>query len=266
MMGSASMRSCFADEPAEPGPCPQPAYSVVIPFYNEAANAAGLPAGVNAALISLSAPYEVLMVDDGSADECAEILTGVAAAQPQCKLIRLSPNGGQAAALYRGLKAATAPLIITLDGDGQNCPGDIPRLLPGLENADMVVGVRVNRQDGWLRRKISSLANAVRGRLLGDGMSDSGCALKVFRRGVISSFIPIRTLYSFMPAMAVAGGFRVAEAPVRHRARSGGKSSYGLRGFLWRPRLDLLGGWWVSPPRFCGARTAPGERGSGRRR
>ena len=258
-MRSKSERSSFADEPAEPGPCPQPAYSVVIPFYNEAANAAALLEEVNATLISLAEPYEVMMVDDGSADQCAEILTGIAAAQPQCKLIRLSPNGGQAAALYRGLKAATAPLIITLDGDGQNCPGDIPQLLPGLENADMVVGVRVNRQDGWLRRKISFLANAVRGRLLGDGMSDSGCALKVFRREVISAFIPIRTLYSFMPAMAVAGGFRVAEAPVRHRARGGGKSSYGLRVFLWRPVLDLLGVWWFTRRRFREARTAPGQ-------
>jgi glycosyltransferase involved in cell wall biosynthesis len=262
-MRSISMRSSFSDEPAEPESCPHPKYSVVIPFYNEAANAAALLEEVNATLSSLAAPYEVLMVDDGSADQCAEILAEIAAAQPQCKLIRLSPNGGQAAALYRGLKAATAPLIITLDGDGQNCPGDIPQLLPGLENADMVVGVRVNRQDGWLRRKISSLANAVRGRLLGDGMSDSGCALKVFRREVISAFIPIRTLYSFMPAMAVAGGFRVAEAPVRHRARGGGKSSYGLRVFLWRPVLDLLGVWWFTRRRFREARTAPGQgRGS----
>src|SRR5260370_24838233 len=112
MMGSASMRSCFADEPAEPGPCPQPAYSVVIPFYNEAANAAALLAEVNATLMSLAEPYEVLMIDDGSADQCAEILTGIAAAQPQCKLIRLSPNRGQPPALYRRRKAATAPLII----------------------------------------------------------------------------------------------------------------------------------------------------------
>jgi len=89
------------------------------PFYNEAANAAALLEEVNATLISLAEPYEVLMVDDGSADQCAEILTGIAAAQPQCKLIRLWPNGGQAAALYRGLIAATAPVIITMDGDGQ---------------------------------------------------------------------------------------------------------------------------------------------------
>src|SRR5260370_11173002 len=95
MMGSASMRSCFADEPAEPGPAPQPAYSVVIPFYNEAANAAALLAEVNATLITLAEHFEVLMVDDGSADQCAEILTGIAAAQPQCMLIRLSPYCGQ---------------------------------------------------------------------------------------------------------------------------------------------------------------------------
>jgi dolichol-phosphate mannosyltransferase len=146
-----------------------------------------------------------------------------------------------------------------MDGDGQNCPADVPGLLAGRGNADMIVGIRQNRQDSWLRRKISRLANAVRSRILGDGMRDGGCALKVFRREVVSSFIPIRTLYSFMPAMAVAAGFRVVEAPVTHRARGGGKSNYGLQVFLWRPVLDLLGVWWFSRRRFREFSFAPTE-------
>lgn len=228
----------------------RPEYSVVIPFYNESANAAALLTEVDATMQALRGGYEVLMVNDGSTDTTAEILAGFAASHPQCQLLNLVPNRGQAGALYHGLKAAVAPLVITMDGDGQNCPADIPGLLAGLGTADMIVGIRQQRQDSWFRRNISRLANAVRSRILGDRMHDSGCALKVFRREVVSSFIPIRTLYSFMPAMAVAAGFRVVETPVTHRARSGGKSNYGLQVFLWRPVLDLLGVWWFSQRRF----------------
>jgi hypothetical protein len=97
---------------------------------------------------------------------------------------------------------------------------------------------------------MSGLANAVRGRLLRDGVRDSGCALKLFRREVVDALIPIRTLYSFIPALAAAAGFRVAQLEVRHRPRSGGASSYGLRVMLWRPLLDLLGVWWFTRRRF----------------
>ncbi|MBI3413819.1 MAG: glycosyltransferase family 2 protein [Verrucomicrobia bacterium] len=228
----------------------RPDYSIVVPFYNESANAAALLAEINEVMAQISPSYEVVMVNDGSSDATVEILSAVAAAHPQCRLLNLSPNRGQASALYHGLKAATAPLIITMDGDGQNCPADIPALLDKLRDADMVVGIRMNRQDTWLRRQISRLANAVRSRILGDGVSDSGCALKVFRREVVNAFVPIRTLYSFMPALAVAAGFRVKQAPVTHRARGGGKSSYGLMVFLWRPLLDLLGVWWFCRRRF----------------
>ena len=229
---------------------PWPAYSVVVPFYNEASNAAALLAEINSAMTQLGPNYEVMMVNDGSADATAEILAGVAVTHPQCRLLNLSPNRGQASALYHGLKAASAPILITMDGDGQNCPADIPGLLAKLGEDDMVVGVRLNRQDTWLRRKISRVANRVRARILSDGMIDSGCALKVFRREVVSAFLPIRTLYSFMPALAVAAGFRVTQSPVKHRPRSGGTSSYGLRVFLWRPLLDLLGVWWFCRRRF----------------
>ena len=228
----------------------RPDYSVVIPFYNEAANAGALIEEINVTMKILRGDYEVLMVNDGSTDTTLEILTRLAEKHPQCRLLNLVPNRGQAGALFAGLKAATAPLVIPMDGDGQNCPADIPGLLAKLGEADMIVGVRQNRQDTWVRRKVSRLANAVRGRILGDGMTDSGCALKIMRQEVISSFIPIRTLYSFMPAMAVAAGFKVIEAPVTHRARGGGKSNYGLQVFLWRPLLDLMGVWWFSQRRF----------------
>lgn len=239
------------------------AYSVVVPFYNEAACAADLIAELNRALGALGQPYEILMMDDGSTDATPQILGGIEAVTPACRHIRLLPNRGQAAALYQGLQLATGAVIVTLDGDGQNDPADIPALLTRLaatDAPDMVVGIRARRKDSWLRRKISRLANAVRSRILGDGVTDSGCALKVFHREVRAAMIPIRTLYSFMPALAVGAGFRVAEMPVNHRPRAGGKSSYGLMVFLWRPVLDMLGVWWFTRRRFPQIRTDHGPK------
>src|SRR5207237_8345434 len=108
----------------------------------------------------------------------------------------------------------------------------------------MVVGIRVKRKDSWLRRKISRIANAIRANILHDGVSDTGCGLKVFRREVVTAFIPIKTLYSFMPALAVAAGFRVVEEPVNHRPRQHGSSKYAVTSFLLLPVLDFLGLRW----------------------
>jgi glycosyltransferase involved in cell wall biosynthesis len=168
-------------------------------------------------------------------------------------VVRQSPNQGQAAALYRGMRLAGAPVIVTLDGDGQNDPADIAPMLARLaeSGADMVAGVRVQRNDSWLRRRMSRIANRVRSRILRDGVRDTGCGLKAFRREVVDAFLPIRTLYSFMPALAVAAGFRVVEQPVGHRARRADVSKYGLGVMLWRPLLDLLGVWWFTRRRFA---------------
>jgi hypothetical protein len=136
-------------------------------------------------------------------------------------------------------------LIATLDGDGQNVPADLPDLRAQLENCDLVVGWRAQRNDTALRRAMSRVANAVRGRFLGDRLHDSGCALKVMRREVVGSLLPIKSLYSFIPAMAVAAGFRVRELPVRHRERRHGRSSYGLGVMWWRPCMDMLALKWV---------------------
>lgn len=228
-----------------------PRYSVVVPFFDEEANAPSLLAEIEATMDALAAPWELLMVDDGSRDGTGSQLAAAAARRPELRHMRLPVNRGQAVALDAGLRRARGEILITLDGDGQNDPADIPALLARLESADMVTGIRVGRQDSWLRKAMSRLANAVRGRLLGDGMQDSGCALKVFRAEVVDSFLPMRTLYSFMPALARAGGFRLAEHPVRHRPRGGGRSSYGLGAFLWRPALDLLGVWWLRHRTFA---------------
>jgi len=223
-----------------------PQYSVVVPFFNEAANAAALLSEIEEVMQRIAAVYEVILVNDGSTDATATILADYASQHPGFKLLDLARNRGQAVALFAGLRASSAPIVITMDGDGQNDPHDIPLLLRELPAADMVVGVRVDRRDGLARRAISRLANRLRQRILRDGMDDSGCALKVFRREIVGTLLSIRTLYSFLPAMAVAAGFTVVQCPVAHRPRKGGQSSYGVRAFLWRPIVDTIGLWWYS--------------------
>jgi hypothetical protein len=132
-----------------------------------------------------------------------------------------------------------------LDGDGQNPPAELARLWSLRGTADMIAGARMGRQDSTLRRTMSRVANAVRRALLRDGVSDTGCSLKIFRREVAASFIPIRTMYSFLPAFAVAAGWSVREVPVTHRARRAGVSKYGFRTMAILPLLDLLTLCWL---------------------
>jgi len=223
-----------------------PKLSVVIPLYNEEDNVSPLLAELRPVLDGLGQAYEVVLVDDGSTDSTAERLREAAAAWPQGRVIELARNQGQACALLTGFGQASGEICVTLYGDGQNDPADIPRLLPRLAEADMVIGVRAERQDSSLRRLMSRVANGVRSRFLGDGVRDTGCALKAFRREVVEAFLPIRTLYSFMPALAVASGFRVVQVEVRHRPRTRGQSKYGLRAMLWRPLVDMLGVKWFA--------------------
>lgn len=223
-----------------PAQASSPALTVVIPFYNEEEVAAGLIEELGCDLTRLGMTWEALLVDDGSTDGTFAELTRAASRWPGCRILRLPKNAGQGAALLHGIERATAPVIAMLDGDGQNVPADIGRLLPLLAQADLVVGVRTPRHDSWARRGMSRLANVVRRALLRDGVNDAGCALKVFRREVVASFLPVPMLNPFMPAFAVSGGFRVEETPVQHRPRRGGQSKYGFRRLLWRPARDLL--------------------------
>lgn len=225
-------------------------FSIVVPFYNEDSNAAPLIREIRAVTATWSDPYEAILIDDGSTDYTAAAIRNELVRWSEARLLQLSENYGQAAALYLGMQAARGDYVILLDGDGQNDPHDIPHLLKALDEADLVVGVRSDRQDSPPRLIVSRIGNAVRSRLLGDGIKDSGCGLKAFRREVVNAFIPIRTLYSFMPALAISAGYKVTQLPVRHRPRKSGKSKYGIRVFAWRPIVDLLGVCW-----FCRRRS-----------
>ena len=226
--------------------------SLVVPFFNESESVKAVVAEACAVMQSLEGDNEIIAVDDGSSDNTRRQLKDLVHQWPVLRVLAFDQNRGQAAALLDGLRSARGAILITMDGDGQNDPGDIPRLLEVLRagSADMVAGVRARRKDSWLRRKMSRLANAVRQSLLNDGVRDSGCALKAFNREVASAFIPIRTLYSFMPALAVCAGFRVVEIEVNHRPREQGISKYGLGVMLWRPLVDMVGVWWFARRRF----------------
>ncbi len=236
-----------APTPATAGPeTDSPAaLSVVIPFFNEAGGAYDVVDELGRDLSRLGLDWEALLVDDGSTDGTPAELERARARWPQCRVLSLPGNHGQGAALLHGIERARAPVIGMMDGDGQNVPADFGPLLALLETCDLAVGVRTPRNDSFVRRLMSRLANAVRGRLLRDGLSDAGCALKVFRREIVSSFLPVDMLNPFMAAFAVAAGFRVAERPVGHRPRRRGQPHYGFRRMLWRPALDLVAIGWI---------------------
>ena len=241
-------------------PPTRPTLSVIVPFFNEEEVLPTFLAELRQSVDDLEDDAheepgyacEVLLIDDGSTDRTEELLAAACVLRTGWRTVALASNQGQAAALYAGMKAASGDWLVLLDGDGQNDPADIPRVLALLQaGADLGVGVRVARRDDWRRRSMSRLANAVRRRLLRDGVRDTGCGLKAMKHDVAEALIPIRTLYSFIPALAAGAGFRVAEVPVAHRPRMGGESKYGVKKFLFWPLLDMLGVWWFTRRR-CG--------------
>jgi glycosyltransferase involved in cell wall biosynthesis len=234
-----------------------PELTVVVPFFNEEAVAYGVVDELCRQLERMAGAWEVVLVDDGSGDRTDAELERARSAWPQCRLLRFPANRGQGAALFAGIREARAPVIGMMDGDGQNVPANLAVLLAALAEADLVVGVRRPRRDSPIRRWISRLANAVRGRLLGDRLSDAGCALKVFRREVADAFIPLDMLNPFMPAMAAASGFRVAERPVEHRERKAGCSKYGVRAMALRPLADFWTVWRLVRRRRQTSKSAP---------
>lgn len=226
-----------------------PDLSVVIPFHNEAGHAAEVVAEVVDALGGCGASFDVVLVDDGSSDDTARVLREAALSWPCCRVLQHDRNAGQGAALLTGLRAARGKVLATLDGDGQSVPADLPAMLDRLREADLVQGVRVRRHDSAVRRAMSAVANGVRRRWLQDGAHDAGCAVRVFNRRVADSLIPIRTIYSFVPACAVAAGWRVVEHPVRHRPRRSGAPHYSLAMMWWRPLFDMLALGWLAARR-----------------
>ena len=227
-----------------------PAVSVVVPVHNEAENVAPLLAEVHAALEGVL-DYEVVYVDDGSTDATPRILTECLTRYPRLRPLRHVRNSGQSAAMATGVRASRAPWIITLDGDGQNDPADIPALLAKLPGAStgegpaMICGQRVKRMDTWLKRVSSKVANGVRGWVLRDHTPDIGCGLKVFRRDVFLKLPHFDHMHRFLPALFQRAGEHVVSVPVSHRPRAKGRSHYGMHDRLWVGIVDILGVLWL---------------------
>ncbi len=230
--------------------------SVVIPVCNEVENVAALAGEVQAALPAHQ-PYEIIFVDDGSADGTAAAVLGARAAGiPEIRLLRHSRRCGQSAAVWSGVRAARADWIATLDGDGQNDPADIPMLLDALRAGGpalrLVMGNRkASRKDSWLRKVSSQIANGVRGRILRDGTPDTGCGIKVLHRATFLELPRFNHMHRFLPALFQRAGAKVISVPVRHRPRTRGASKYGVHNRLWVGIVDLFGVRWLiarNPP------------------
>jgi dolichol-phosphate mannosyltransferase len=224
--------------------------SVVVPVKNEAENIEPLVREIVAALSDL-ADFEIVYVDDGSTDTTLAELKRLAAGLPRLKIVRHQASCGQSTAVTSGVLASRFAWIATLDGDGQNDPGDIPSLLARLraarpeEHLHMLAGWRANRRDTWLRRASSKVANGVRSGLLKDATPDTGCGLKVFSRETFLRLPYFDHMHRFLPALVQRHGGRVESVVVNHRPRERGTSKYGLHNRLWVGIVDLFGVMWL---------------------
>jgi glycosyltransferase involved in cell wall biosynthesis len=214
--------------------------SLVIPVYNERENILALYESLTDVLLGLQEPFEVLWVDDGSTDGTAEVLCDLAVKEDSNKVLVLRRNFGQTAAMMAGIDHASGDVVIPLDGDGQNDPADIPRLLDKLaEGYDVVSGWRRNRHDGKRRVWLSRLANGLISRITGVELHDYGCSLKAYRREVIDNVRLYGEMHRFIPIYAHWQGARVAEIPVDHHPRTRGSSNYGFER-IFKVALDLM--------------------------
>jgi dolichol-phosphate mannosyltransferase len=224
-----------------------PAVSVVVPVRNEAGNIAPLVAEIAAAL--RGRVFEIVYVNDGSSDATEQELRGLMAQHPWLRQIRHEKSCGQSAAIRTGVTMAHSPVVVTIDGDGQNDPAFIPALIESLEagapRLGLVAGQRTGRKATGFKKLQSRIANAVRSSVLKDGTRDTGCGLKTFRREVFMALPYFDGLHRFLPALVRREGFAIGYVDVVDRPRGRGVSNYGFWDRLWVGILDLAGVWWL---------------------
>lgn len=223
--------------------------SVVVPVHNEEENIAPLLTEIVHTL-DARFDYEVIYIDDGSTDSTLDRLLALKRNQSRLRVVTHTPRSGQSTALYTGVKIARASWIATLDGDGQNDPADIPRLLTKRDELrepmlGLIAGWRRERQDNWRRRISGQVANSVRARMLRDGTPDTGCGLKLFRREAFMALPYFDHMHRFLPALMLRAGWKVISVEVAHRPRIRGTSKYGVHNRLWVGIFDLLGVAWL---------------------
>jgi dolichol-phosphate mannosyltransferase len=222
-----------------------PEISLVIPVFNEEESLPILAAEIERAMRGVGRPYEVLFVDDGSDDGGPGVLARLARLDPRVRVIRQRRNSGQSAAMEAGFRHARGGVLVTLDADLQNDPADIPRLLEKLADYDVVCGVRIRRQDDWVRRASSRIANRVRNRVTRESIADVGCTLRAFRAEYARRIPVFNGMHRFLPTLLRMEGARVTEVPVNHRPRLHGQAKYGIGNRLWRGLADLFAVRWM---------------------
>jgi glycosyltransferase involved in cell wall biosynthesis len=224
--------------------------SVVVPVYNEEENLPILVPKLLEVLKGLRKTYEVIFVDDGSSDGSGGMLREMTTRYPSIRILRFKANRGLSAALIAGMREARGEKIVTLDSDLQNDPADIPQLLEHLGQYDMATGWRQKREDPWLKKISSKIANAARNRLSGERIHDSACTLRAFRRECLEDIWVFNGMHRFLSTLVKMEGYRIVEVPVSHHPRRFGKSKYNIRNRLWRSFIDLLVVRWMKRRRI----------------
>lgn len=234
---------------------PPVALSVVIPVFNEQENLEPLITELAGALKALDRPSEIVCVDDCSTDRGFGVLKHLGQSQPALRVIRHRLQCGQSAALATGIRAARGEIIVTMDGDLQHDPADLPRLVGALEpGLAAVCGIRARRRDNWIRRASSRIANFYFYLLLGDRVADTGCTFRAIRREALAEVPRFNGFHRYLPTMLRFQGFKVLDIPVNHRPRVRGVSKYGIGNRLWRGILDCLAMRWYRARCLRGSR------------
>lgn len=221
-------------------------FSVVIPLKDEQDNVIELIQELEPIMASFKEPWELICIDDGSKDQTLEILQSLKKERPHLKILAFDKNYGQTSAFDAGFKIAQGEFIITLDGDRQNDPKDIPDLVKLASSHDLVVGWRYQRKDSFVKKITSRIANFVRGYLCRDGLHDTGCSLKVYRRKSLETIRLFHGMHRFLPALFHMHGYKITELPVNHRERTKGKTKYNFFNRSFNTIADMLAVRWMA--------------------
>ena len=224
--------------------------AIIVPMFNESANVAPLVDEIVRLFAAEPRPWELVLVDDHSDDDTWAQILAAQSRDPRVRGLRHTRNRGQSAAVWTGISGSDAPLLCTLDGDLQNDPAELPKMLSMLGEVDFVCGHRVARQDSFVRRISSLVARLVRKAALRFDFADTGCALRAFKRSSLAGVFPFNGLHRFLPILVAGNGSRCREVPVNHRPRVAGVSKYGVWNRAFRGLHDLVGVAWYQRRRI----------------
>lgn len=231
--------------------------AIIVPVFNEADNVLPMAREVAAAMATVGREWELLFVDDASTDDTPRRIAEAARNDGHVRGLRHQRNAGQSAAVWTGIQGTPCPILCTLDGDLQNDPADLPAMIAELARVDFVSGMRLHRQDTWLRKVSSKIARSARKAALGVDFRDTGCAIRAFKRTALAGVFPFNGLHRFLPVLVHGGGAKTLEVPVNHRPRVAGVSKYGVWNRLGRGLYDLIAISWYQKRRYRPVEVVP---------